>query len=159
MYVMRKSDYAISAGNDSVLKKGKHVEVTLEQASFVLKNPAVNGPKVALHIVNTAGFDKSVESAAFKEMLRREEENQRKGDEAFVPQKEEAAPEPEQAAGAETAAENLADMRKSLEAIPDKDTIIAKAVSTFGMKAEEFDKRWGKDRVIDAIMAKFAAKQ
>jgi len=164
MLVLRKSDFQISGGDKYNVEHGTHLEVSPQQAAFVNKNPKENGPKLALFLVNIAGFNKETADAAFLDMLRKESDAQKNGAPAYDPpmgktvKTVEPPANPEVKTDETAKAEAIAGVRKVLEAIEDKDAIVAYAVKTLGMKADTFDKRWGRDRVIEAVMANLSDK-
>lgn len=151
MLVMRKSDFLVSAGSAYNVGQGTHLEVTQEQARFVTKDPAVNGPKVALFIVTTTGLSNELKDKAWADVLRKTAEEQAAGAEPY----KEAAIAPSAESQTEKdvdAAKALGMLRDTMEAIKDRDTLIQYVVTTLAIPESAIDKRWSKDRIIMAAL-------
>lgn len=156
MLVMRKADFLVGMGSEYNVQRGTHVEVTPEQGRFVSANPRVNGPKVALFLLQTSGYAPDVQNRAWCDMLRKEAEAQGRGAAPYVePAKPEPPAEPPKAEGSE--AEQA--LRKTLAGIADKDALVDYVTTTLGIDAGKLDKRWGADKIIAfAVSEKMAGR-
>ena len=161
MLVMRKADFLVGMGDEYNVRRGTHVEVTGEQGRFVSANPPVNGPKVALFLLQTSGYAPDVQNRAWCDMLRKEAEAQGQGAAPYV---ESAKPEPvkptppAEAPKAEVS-EAEQDLRKTLASFADKDALVAHVTTTLGIDAGKLDKRWGADKIVAfAVSEKMAGR-
>lgn len=163
--LMRKTDFVMCGSNPWTLKENTHIPVTIEQARWVAKNPAVNGPKMLLFYVTSSGMPDGVRDEAFMDLLRKEQALQDKGA-AGVPDELKTAtvapvaapvapvaPEPAKTDGPSP----IEQIRDMLTAMEDKAAIIKYSVETLGQKLG-LDNRWGKERMIAAICDELAKK-
>lgn len=163
---MRKSDFAMCGVNPWTVKENTHIPVTLAQAKWVAKNPAVNGPKMLLFHVTSSGMPEGVRDEAFMDLLRKEQALQDKGAEG-VPEELKVAPvvvpvtplddgkpaDPPKQDGPSP----IEQIRDMLAAMEDKAAIMKYSTETLGQKLG-IEPRWGKDRMIAAICDELAKK-
>lgn len=72
-FIMRKADYLVSGYSGYVMReKTSHIPLTRDQAFFVLKNPSVNGPKVAQFYAATNGMQDQVVADAWADLMAKE---------------------------------------------------------------------------------------
>lgn len=173
--IMRKSDFMISPYSECVLREGKHLPVTVEQAKFVYANPSVNGPKVCLFYATTVGMSRDVADAAFMDLLRKAQEDKDNGAEQFVPasaaksaeaSKTEAAAdvggagdEASEKAGEDEAkkSEAMETLRAFLVDLKTREAVLAYAKTTLSVTVDVHHKA-GFERVVQAVLDAVLAK-
>ena len=162
-YLMRKSDYVVCGTNKYTVKENTHIPITHAQMVWVQKNPAVNGPKMALFYMTTTGMAEEIKDAAFMDMLRKEQANQDKGAPAYVPPAAPTAPvapvvdeTAPAGTGDATKAKMLDTLRAALEALPDAEAVKKYAESVIGKPLAVHGKA-GKDKCVAATIDAFQA--
>ena len=161
-YLMNKENFTVHGWSEQAVKWNTHVEITREQMMYVNANPAVNGPKLLLYLVTSAGSAKETIDAGFMELLRKEQALQDAGGEKYIPPvapapvapvAEPVAPEPAKTDGPSP----IEQIRDMLAAMEDKAAIMKYSTETLGQKLG-IELRWGKDRMIAAICDELAKK-
>ena len=166
-YMMDKQTFVCCGYNKYIMEVREpktHIEVTWEQMAFVAKDKAANGPKIIHFLATMYGIPDADRRTAEMAMLRGEQERIDKGGDKYVPPAEEVKePVKEPVAELKPEAERtdanaaIADLRATLTAMETKEAVLAHAETVFGIKLD-LDKRIGKERAIEAVVAAMQAR-
>ena len=161
MYPMNKNDYRIIGDSWQVrkIKNNFYVPVTNEQAAFVNKDRAKNGPAVLKYLILSTGIDPLAMGEKAINVVRDQQKAEADGASAYVPPPEgevEGAPAADKPAAPvdDKADKAKADLLKYVEGLKGKQ-LLAFAMDNLKLT---FDGAPSRDDILSAVRAKVESK-